>query len=100
MLAAIFALVFLALLWAITLYFGLPLWIAIATSAGVVLVLGARFAYDRYRARQASLEIERSLARQAKQFESRARPDQLSEARALAANFEKALSTLRASKLA
>ncbi len=100
MLAVILALVFLALLWAITLFFGLPVWIAGASTAFVVLVLGARFAYTRLRAKQASLEIERSLARQAKQYENRARPDQLSDARALAANFDKALAALKSSKLA
>jgi type VI secretion system protein ImpL len=99
-LAIILVVLFLALLWAITLFFGLPLWIAIATTAFLLLVLGARFAYNMYRAKQGSLEIERSLARQAKQYENRARPDQMSEARALAANFEKALATLKSSKLA
>jgi type VI secretion system protein ImpL len=99
-LATLLVVLFLALLWAITLFFELPLWIAIATSVFLLLVLAARFVYTMYRAKQASLEIERSLARQAKQFEDRARPDQMSEARALAANFEKALATLKSSKLA
>lgn len=100
MLALVLVLLFLALLWAIALFFGLPLWIATATSVFLLLVLAARFAYQLLRAKRASLEIERSLARQAEQFENRARPDQRSDVRALAANFEKALATLKSSKLA
>lgn len=100
MLVAILTFLFLATLWTITLFFGLPMWIAGVATAVLLAALGARFAWSTLRAKQASLEIERSLASQAKQYENRARPDQLSEARALASQFDKALETLKSSKLA
>jgi len=86
--------------WAFLLALSLPLWIALVVTGLTVCALAGRLAFERVRSRRASREIERALARQAADFEKRARPDQQAEVRALAMQFEQALQTLRSSKLA
>ncbi len=100
MLVWVLSIVFLVALWGITLGFGLALWIAIAGTVLVALGLAARFAYQTYRAKKATREIERALSSQAEQFAKRARPDQQADVQALQSEFEKALATLKSSKLA
>jgi type VI secretion system protein ImpL len=100
MITLIFAAVFLVALWGISLWLGVALWIAAAITVGLVLALAGAFLYKRARAAKATKEIERSLANQARAFEKRARPDQQAEVQALAQSFEKAMSTLKSSKLA
>ncbi|HET9931118.1 MAG TPA: type VI secretion system membrane subunit TssM, partial [Polyangiaceae bacterium] len=98
-LVAIAVVVFLGAAWTISVAFGLSLWIPTLITSAVVFVIALRLALKEYRGARASREIERSLANQAQQFEKRARPDQQADARALALQFEKALQTLKASKL-
>lgn len=100
MIALILAAGFLAALWAIVLGFGLPTTFAALGTAAVCIVLALVFAYRKYRADKASSEIERSLKSQAKQFQKRIRPDQQAEAQALSQEFDKALQTLKGTKLA
>jgi type VI secretion system protein ImpL len=94
------AAIFVLAVWVITLATGLSIWIAVGATLFVALGLGARFAWIKLRAERAAREIERSLARQAGEFEKRARPDQEGDVRALQSEFQKALDTLKSSKLA
>src|SRR4051794_35534083 len=86
--------------WVVSLIYGLSWWMPALVTGLVVVIVVARVALRRYRGARAEREIERTLAAQAAQFEQRARPDQQAEVKALAAQFEQALQTLRSSKLA
>src|SRR5687768_16709888 len=99
MFVLVIACVFLLALWAITLGFGLPLAIALVGTALAVLLVGGRFAWQKLRADKGSREIERALSTQAEQFAKRARPDQHASVQGLQNEFEKALATLKSSKL-
>ncbi len=100
MLISILAVLFLAALWGITLGFGLSLGIALAFTLLLLLGLAARLAYKVLRGRKATQVIESALSNQAQQFAKRARPDQQAGVQALQSEFEKALATLKSSKLA
>ncbi len=100
MFVIILAIVFLLSLWGLTLGFGLPIWIALVGTALTVLVLAARLTLHKLRASKGSREIERALSSQAEQFAKRARPDQQADVQALQNEFEKAVATLKSSKLA
>jgi type VI secretion system protein ImpL len=86
--------------WGVVLAYGLPWWTAALCTVLVSLVVLGRALLAKYRAGRADREIQRSLAAQAVAFEQRARPDRQAEVRALAAQFEQALETLRSAKFA
>jgi type VI secretion system protein ImpL len=99
MLLYVVAATFLIALWGITLWSGIPIWIALSISAVVLILIALRVALVQLRARKAVREIEGSLARQAEHFEKRARPDQQGELRSLQAEFQKSLDALKSSRL-
>jgi type VI secretion system protein ImpL len=100
MLMIVLVAVFVIALWAISLFLHVSLWIPSALSAILAAAVAATFLIKKARAAKATREIERSLANQARAFEKRARPDQQAEVQALAQSFEKAMATLKSSKLA
>lgn len=100
MLALALVALFLAAIWAVVLLFSLPWWIA----AGVTVVTGAVASgvvlWRRRKARAAAGEIERTLESQADAHAETIRPDQQAEIDAMRAEFQKAVSALKGSKLA
>src|SRR4051812_46553964 len=97
---AILALLFLAAVWAIVLVFAMPSWIAILATAFVLFGAAAFLVWGRLRARAASREIERSLGQQADAHAQAVRPDQQAEIEAMRGEFQKAVRSLKTSKLA
>jgi type VI secretion system protein ImpL len=96
----ILALLFLAAVWAIVLLFAMPPWIAILATVAVLFGAVAFLFWGRLRARAASREIERSLGQQADAHAQAVRPDQQIEIEAMRAEFQKAVRSLKTSKLA
>ncbi|MFL5409288.1 MAG: type VI secretion system membrane subunit TssM, partial [Myxococcales bacterium] len=96
----ILALLFLAAVWAIVLVFAMPSWIAILATAFVLFGAAAFLVWGRLRARAASREIERSLGQQADAHAQAVRPDQQAEIEAMRGEFQKAVRSLKTSKLA
>ncbi|HEX5655542.1 MAG TPA: type VI secretion system membrane subunit TssM [Polyangiales bacterium] len=99
-LLAFAVLLFVLTLWALALGFSLTLWIPIAGTLVCALAVGTWWFLRRLRAERASRALESALADQAESLERRARPDRQPALRALSAQFQAALSTLRSSKLA
>ena len=100
MVGVIVSVVFVVLLWAVVIFFKLPLWIAIAVTLVVALGWGALFGWRRLKARAAAREIEQSLKKQADAHAETIRPDQQAEIEAMQAEFQKAVGALKSSKLA
>ena len=101
MLKYIFAGIFIALSWAIVLVFHkfVPMWPAVVAT---VLIAGGLLAYVLYKllsAQKAASAIERSLREQASAHAGGARPDLRGEIAAMEAEFERAVQTLKSSKL-
>ena len=96
----ILALLFLAAVWAIVILFTMPAWIAVLATVVVVFGAAAFLFWGRLRARAASREIERSLGQQADAQSQSVRPDQQIEVEAMRAEFQKAVRSLKTSKLA
>ncbi|MET0341186.1 MAG: type VI secretion system membrane subunit TssM [Polyangiales bacterium] len=99
MLGIILAGLFCAGLWAVVILLDLAWTIAAVGTLAVVLFFGVRFAYRRIRAARASRKIERALAKEADSFASRARPDQQPEIAALKSEFDRAVASIKSSKL-
>jgi type VI secretion system protein ImpL len=97
---AILALLFLVAVWAIVILFAMPPWIAVLATVAVVFGAVAFLFWGRLRARSASREIERSLGQQADAQAQAVRPDQQIEIEAMRAEFQKAVRSLKSSKLA
>lgn len=99
MVGIILAVLFCVGLWAAVLLHLLTWRIAAVGTLLVVAFLVARFVYRRVRAARASRAIERALAKQAEQFAGRAPPDQQPQIAALKAEFDRAVTAIRSSKL-
>ncbi|MBN1208011.1 MAG: type VI secretion system membrane subunit TssM [Myxococcaceae bacterium] len=89
-----------AALWAVVLVFQLPIWIAIAATTLIILVLIAIVAMRHIKAAKAAGDIEKALAAQASADAQNARPDLQEEVQAMQAEFAKAIASLKSSKLA
>ncbi len=101
MLKYIFAAIFIALAWAVVLVFHtvVPMWPAIVVTAVIVGGLLAYVIYKLVSARAAAAAIERSLREQASAHAGGIRPDLRAEISAMEAEFERAVQTLKSSKL-
>jgi type VI secretion system protein ImpL len=101
MLKYIFAAIFIALAWAVVLVFhdAIPLWPAIVATAviggGLLIYLLVRAIL----AKRAAAAIEKGLSDQASAMAGGIRPDQQAEIAAMEAEFARAVSTLKSSKL-
>jgi type VI secretion system protein ImpL len=101
MLKYIFAGIFIALAWAVVLVFHayVPMWPAIVVTAVIVIGLLAYVIYKLVAAQKAASAIEKSLRDQASAHAGGARPDLRGEIAAMEAEFERAVQTLKSSKL-
>jgi type VI secretion system protein ImpL len=101
MLKYIFAAIFIALSWALVLVFHqyLPLWPAIVASAVIGGGLLIYVIVKAFAAQRAASAIEKELRSQAAQHAGGIRPDLRAEITAMEAEFEKAVQTLKSSKL-
>lgn len=98
--AAVLTVLFLAAIWAIVLFFALPIWIALLVTVVAAAAAAAVFLWRRHKARAAAGEIERTLKSQADAHAETVRPDQQAEIEAMQAEFQKAVASLKGSKLA
>jgi type VI secretion system protein ImpL len=78
---------------------GLPLWLPIALTVTAVIGVVAVIIYARLQSSKAARELENALAQQASQQMESARPDLQPELDEVRAEFEKAISALKSSKL-
>src|ERR1017187_567636 len=101
MLKYIFATIFIGLAWALVLVFRelLPMWPAVVATAVIGGGLVAYLAFRAIAARRAAAAIEKGLRDQASQHAGGIRPDLQAEIAAMEAEFEKAVQTLKNSKL-
>jgi type VI secretion system protein ImpL len=101
MLKYVFAAIFIALAWAVVLVFNdfLPMWPAIVATAVIGGGLLAYVALRALGARRAAAAIEKGLRDQAAEHAGGVRPDLRAEIAAMEAEFEKAVQTLKSSKL-
>jgi len=97
----IFAGIFVALSWAAVLVFKdvLPMWPAILVTALIVLGLGAYLLFKALASRKAAMAIENGLRDEASRQNAGMRPDLQVEIEAMQAEFNKAVSSLKSSKL-
>jgi type VI secretion system protein ImpL len=91
--------ILLALLWTATVLLEWPLWIAILATSLVVLGLVVYVVVKEIRARRASKEIEKALRAQAERETRSARPDRQADIVALQGEFERAVASLKASRI-
>jgi type VI secretion system protein ImpL len=101
MLKYIFAAIFIGLAWAVVLVFHkfVPMWPAIVATAAIAGGLLAYVLYKALSARSAASAIEKSLREQASAHAGGARPDLRAEIAAMEAEFQRAVQTLKSSKL-
>ncbi len=101
MLKYIFAAIFIGLAWAVVLVFNkyVPMWPAIVATAVIAGGLLIYLIYKLVAAQKAASAIERSLREQASAHAGGARPDLRGEIAAMEAEFERAVQTLKSSKL-
>ena len=101
MLKYIFAGIFVALSWAAVLVFKdvLPMWPAILVTALIVLGLGAYLLWKALASRKAAAAIENGLRDEASRQNAAMRPDLAAEIEAMQAEFNKAVASLKSSKL-
>jgi type VI secretion system protein ImpL len=101
MLKYIFAAIFIALAWAVVLVFKevLPMWPAVVATAVIGGGLIAYLVFRALAAGRAAAAIEKGLRDQASQHAGGARPDLQAEIAAMEAEFQKAVQTLKSSKL-
>jgi type VI secretion system protein ImpL len=97
---AIVSIVFVALLWAVTIVLRLPWWIAATVTAVLAAAWAALLVLRKLRARAAAGEIEKALQAQSEAHAKSARPDQQADVEAMQAEFAKAVKALKGSKLA
>ncbi len=98
MVGAIITVLFLALLWAIVLFLKLPLWIAVLVTAAVAVGWAAVIGWRLLKTRASAQNIESDLTKAADA--ETVRPDQQAEIEAMRAEFQKAVQSLKGSKLA
>lgn len=72
---------------------------AIIVTVVTLLALGALVLYRRYKARKAAREIEKALNAQADEHARSVRPEQQAEVRAMQAEVQRAIASLKSSKL-
>lgn len=72
---------------------------AIVVTIVTLLALGALVLYRRYKARKAAREIEKALNAQADEHARSVRPEQQAEVRAMQAEVQRAIASLKSSKL-
>ncbi|HVZ87494.1 MAG TPA: type VI secretion system membrane subunit TssM [Polyangia bacterium] len=101
MLKYIFAAIFIALAWALVLVFHqyVPLWPAIVATAVIAGGMAIYVIVKALMAQKAASAIEKELRAQAAQHAGGIRPDLRAEIAAMEAEFEKAVQTLKSSKL-
>src|SRR5450432_353406 len=101
MLKYVFAAIFIALAWAVVLVFNdfLPMWPAVVATAVIGGGLVTYVALRALAARRAAAAIEKGLRDQAAEHAGGIRPDLRAEIAAMEAEFEKAVQTLKSSKL-
>lgn len=99
MLKIIFASIFVLLVWAAWFFLQFHIVIPIAITALVAAVFVALFVARRVRARNAARELEKALAAQAEDHRRGARPDLQAEIQAMQSEFDKAVRSLKNSKL-
>jgi type VI secretion system protein ImpL len=97
----IFATIFIALAWALALVFreSVPLWTAVVVTVVIAGGLLALAVYRLLAARRAASAIEKGLGAQAQQQNAGLRPDLQAEIAAMQAEFQKAVQSLKSSKL-
>src|ERR1700687_4728447 len=100
MLGIIFLLLLFATLWTAVIVLKLPLIIAILPTLVVATAVVGIIAFRRFQARRAAREIETSLKAQSEDHAKRVRPDQQPEIESMQAEFNKAVASLKSSKLA
>lgn len=101
MLKYIIAVVLLIAVWVVWFFIpGLTIWIPVAITALVILVLLGIVIARRLRARRAARELEKALAAQAAEQARSARPDMQAEMLQMQQEFQKAIAALKSSKLA
>jgi type VI secretion system protein ImpL len=91
--------VLVTLLWVATVWLEWPLWIAILVTSLVVMGLVIYVIVKEVRARRASKEIEKALRSQAERESRSARPDRQADIVALQGEFERAVSSLKSSRI-
>ena len=77
----------------------LPLWVPIAVTATVIALFVAAYAVRKIKARRAAKEIEKVLAEQAHAQIGSTNPEKRAEIEAMQREFERAVKSLRSSKL-
>lgn len=100
MLWYILAAIVVALVWASVIILELPLWIGIAVTAAVVAGLIAWFVVRRINQSKSARELEKAIHDQADAHAKNVRPDLQPEIQQMQAEFAKAVSSLKSSKLA
>src|SRR3954469_5496511 len=95
----ILAAVLLTAIWVGGYFLGLPLWIEIVASVGVVLVVVGILVFRRLRAVRAAKALEREIMRQAAQQAANTRPDRRAEIVELQEQIQKGIASLKSSKL-
>jgi type VI secretion system protein ImpL len=97
----VFGAIFIGLAWALVLVFHevMPMWPAIAVTAVVILGLGLLALYRMLASRKAAAGIEKGLGEQAGRQSQGARPDMEADIAAMSAEFQKAVRTLKSSKV-
>ncbi|HKU44650.1 MAG TPA: type VI secretion system membrane subunit TssM, partial [Polyangiales bacterium] len=89
------SLMFLALLWMVSVLAKIPLWIPGSITAFIVLVVLLVFVFRALRAQRAARGLEDALAQQAKQQAGAVRPDLQIEVQQMQEEFDKAVSSLK-----
>lgn len=99
MLKYIFSALLIGAVWAVVLLLEFPMWIAIVATAVIIVILVTIILVKVLRAKKAAREIEKALHAQAAAQAASARPDLKAEVDAMQAEFLKAVSALKTSKL-
>ena len=99
MLKWILAVLFLAAVWAVVIVLSLPLWIAIAATGAVVAGFVTLGVVRTIRARRAAKAIERVLKEQAADQLSSVHPEQRAQIEAMHKDFDRAVSSIKHSRL-
>jgi type VI secretion system protein ImpL len=100
MLKYVLTVIVLLLLWAASFVFRLPLWIPILSSITIVAFLVLYVIWRRLKEKKAEKRIEAAINSQAEEDANDLRPGKASEIRTLQAEFNRALQSLRSSRLA
>ncbi len=94
-----FALLLIAASWTAVFVMKIPMWIAIAVTASLVVLIGIYLFVRWYSARKAARQFQHALNNQADEYAQSARPEQQADIQAMQAEFQRAVSSLKSSKL-